>query len=380
MSAAIAATVELTVDGLTYRGWRSMKCSLGLDAAAAEISIEMAERWAGAEDAAQIARSIRPGAAFTLTLEGEAVVEGFLDALEVAYDATNHTLTVRGRERTADLVDCAATVDGPYEWANIGLEEAARRIAEPYGIRVRAEADLGKAFPRFSIQPGEAAWEAIARAARERAVIATGDGLGTLILTRAGEGGEAAGALRLGGKDGNILRANGSFDVAERHDVVVVRGQAQGETEASQGEARASDEDIIRHRPKVILAEAQGEGVTFQDRAAHEVRVAAGKSRRVRYTVPGWRGSSGNLWLPNTKVWVEDAFLELKRELLISNVTFSLTEQGTVTELQVAPLDAYALLPEPGKGGGGGGGESGPFETKIETRENDRDAWKRVAE
>jgi hypothetical protein len=37
---------------------------------------------------------------------------------------------------------------------------------------------------------------------------------------------------------------------------------------------------------------------------------------------------------------VEDAFLELKRELLISNVTFSLTEQGTVTELQVAPVDA----------------------------------------
>jgi prophage tail gpP-like protein len=377
MSAAIAATVELTVDGLTYRGWRSMKCSLGLDAAAAEISIEMAERWAGAEDAAQIARSIRPGAEFTLTLEGEAVVEGFLDALGVAYDATNHTLTVRGRERTADLVDCAATVDGPYEWANIGLEEAARRIAEPYGITVRAEADLGKAFPRFSIQPGEAAWEAIARAARERAVIATGDGLGTLILTRAGEGGEAAGALRLGGNDGNILRANGSFDVAERHNLVVVRGQAQGETEASQGEARATDEDIIRHRPKVILAEAQGEGVTFQDRAAHEVRVAAGKSRRVRYTVPGWRGSSGNLWLPNTKVWVEDAFLELKRELLISNVTFSLTEQGTVTELQVAPVDAYALLPEPGKGGGG---ESGPFETKIESRANENDAWKRVAE
>ena len=58
MSAAIAATVELTVDGLIYRGWRSMKCSIGLDAAAAEISIEMAERWAGAEDAAQIARSV----------------------------------------------------------------------------------------------------------------------------------------------------------------------------------------------------------------------------------------------------------------------------------------------------------------------------------
>jgi prophage tail gpP-like protein len=108
------------------------------------------------------------------------------------------------------------------------------------------------------------------------------------------------------------------------------------------------------------------------------VRVAAGKSRRVRYTVPGWRGSSGNLWLPNTKVWVEDAFLELERELLISNVVFSLTEQGTVTELQVAPVDAYALLPERGKGGGGG--DDGPFETKIETRADEKDRWTRVNE
>lgn len=376
MSAAIAAEVALIVGGLIYRGWRSMKCSIGLDAAAAEISIEMAERWAGAEDAAQIARAIRPGAEFLLTLEGDEVVKGYLDALEVAYDATNHTLTVRGREYTADLVDCAATLDGPYEWANIGLEEAARRIAEPYDIKVRAETDLGKPFERFSIQPGEAAWECLARAARERAVIATGDGLGTLILTRAGEGGDAAGALRLGGNDGNILRANGSFEVAERHDVVVVRGQAQGESEdAPQGEARARDEDILRYRPKVIIAEAQGEGVTFQDRATHEVRVAAGKSRRVRYTVPGWRGSTGALWRPNTKVWVEDAFLELKRELLISNVTFSLTDQGTVTELQVAPVDAYALLPEKGKGGGGG-----PFDTIIETRADEKDRWKRVNE
>lgn len=377
MSAAIAANVQLIVGGLIYQGWRSMKCSIGLDAAAAEVSIELAERWAGAKDAAQIARAIRPGAEFLLTLEGDEVVKGYLDALEVTYDSTNHTLTVRGREYTADLVDCAATLDGPYEWANIGLEEAARRIAEPYDIQVRAETDLGKPFERFSIQPGEAAWECLARAARERAVIATGDGLGTLILTRAGEGGDAAGALRLGGNDGNILRANGSFDVAQRHDVVVVRGQAQGESEdAPQGEARARDEDILRYRPKVILAEAQGEGVTFQDRATHEVRVAAGKSRRVRYTVPGWRGSSGALWRPNTKVWVEDAFLELERELLISNVTFSLTDQGTVTELQVAPVDAYALLPEKGKGGGQGG----PFDTIIETRADEKDRWKRVNE
>lgn len=37
MSAAIAANVALIVGGLIYQGWRSMKCSIGLDAAAAGV-------------------------------------------------------------------------------------------------------------------------------------------------------------------------------------------------------------------------------------------------------------------------------------------------------------------------------------------------------
>lgn len=379
MSAAIAAEVVLTVDGTEHRGWRAMKAAIGLDAAAAEISVELAERWAGAEDAAQIRRLVRPGAPFALALDGETVIEGHLDALEVSYDPRAHTLTVTGRERTGDLVDCAATVDGPYEFAGLGLEEVARRLASPFGVRVRAETSLGAAWSRFALQPGETAWEAIARGARERAVIVTGDGRGTLLLTRAGEGGDAAGAIRLGGADGNVLRANGSFDVSGRFSTVVVRGQAEG-ADRAQGQARATDAEVTRHRPHVVLAEAQGEGVSFQDRAQHEIRVAAGKSRRVRYTVPGWRGASGALWRPNTRVMVEDAYLDLARELLVSNVTWSLTsEGGTVTELQVCPVDAYALQPvRPRKQGRDGAGT--PFETVIETRDSDRAAWRRVPE
>lgn len=379
MSGAIAGDVALTVDGEIHRGWRSAKVSLGLDAAAAEISIELAERWSQTQDAAQVRRSIRPGAAFSLSLEDEVVVEGFLDALEVSYDEKDHTLTVTGRERTGDLVDCAAQVDGPHEFSGVGLEEAVRRICQPYGIRVRAQGSMGVPFTRFAIQPGETAWEAISRAARERAVIATGDGRGTLLLTRAGEGGEAAGALRLGGEDGNIRRANGSFEFQERHSLVVVRGQAEGSSTAGQGQARATDPDVTRYRPRVVVSEGQGEGVTFQDRANWEVRVAAGKSRRVRYTVPGWRGRTGALWRPNTRVMVQDAYLDLSRELLISNVTYSLSnEGGTLTELQVAPVDAYALIAErPQRGRESGGG---PIETRIEESTDEGRTWRRVRE
>lgn len=381
MSGAVAGEVALTVDGLVHRGWRAAKVSMGLDAAAAEIAIELAERWSDAPEGERITRAVRPGAPFALALDDEVVVEGFLDALEVRYDPRSHTLTIRGREKTGDLVDCVATVDGPYEWASIGIEEAARRICAPFGIRVRSEGAVPAApFPRFSLQPGETAWEAIARAARERAVIVTGDGRGTLLLTRAGEGGRAAGALRLGGADGNIRSAEGSFDFTKRHSLVVLRGQAEGSTEGAQAQARATDPEVTRHRPRVVLAEAQGEGGSLQARAAHEVRLAAGRSRRVRYTVPGWRGAGGALWRPNTRAMVEDRYLGLARELLVANVTYSLTpDEGTLTELDLAPVDAYALLPEQPRRRGGDRPDT-PFETRIEESRDGGRTWQRIRE
>lgn len=376
---AIAGDVALTVDGQVHRGWRAAKVAMGLDAAAAEVSIELAERWSRAGDGEQLRRAVRPGAAFSLALEDEVVVEGFLDVLDVRYDHRSHTLTVRGRERTGDLVDCAATVDGPYEFARIGLEEAARRICAPFGIRVRAEGVPATPFPRFSIQPGETAFEAIARGARERAVIVTGDGRGTLLLTRAGQGGEAAGALRLGGQDGNIRAADGSFDFTKRHSLVVVRGQAEGSAAGAQGQARAADADVTRHRPRVVLAEAQGDGAPFQDRATWEVRVAAGRSRKVRYTVPGWRGASGALWRPNTRAMVEDAYLGLARELLIANVVYSLSDEGTLTGIECVPVDAYALIPERPRRRGGDASDT-PFETRIEESRDEGRTWHPVRE
>jgi len=360
-----------------HRGWRAAKVSLGLDAAAAEVAIELAERWSRAEDQVALRRAVRPGAAFSLALEDEVVVEGFLDALDIRYDHRSHTLTVRGREKTGDLVDCAATVDGPYEFAAIGLEEAARRICAPFGIRVRAEGVPATPFPRFSLQPGETAFEAIARGARERAVIVTGDGRGTLLLTRAGQGGEAAGALRLGGDDGNIRAADATFDFTKRHSLVVLRGQAEGSAARAQGQARATDAEVTRHRPRVVLAEAQGEGASFQERAQFEVRLAAGRGSRVRYTVPGWRGASGALWRPNTRVMVEDAYLGLARELLVANLVFSLTEDGTLAEVECTPVDAYALQPEAPRRQARDSANS-PMETRRRESGDDGRSWERV--
>ncbi|PZW46848.1 prophage tail gpP-like protein [Humitalea rosea] len=401
---ASGALAELLVDGRIHRGWKTVKVSHSIECGAAKIDLDLTERWSRSEEP----RRLRPGAAFKLLLQGDAVVEGFIDSVGADYDDSTHAVTIAGRERTADLVDGAAVVDGPHEFRNLGLTELVARLARPFGIAVRAETNVGRVFDKFALQPGEAAWEAIERACRQRAVLATGNGLGTLLLTRAGAGGAAAGAIVLGGPDGNVLSASGTFDASGRHNIVVVRGQDAGASTASdglqytrpagstgpwtiapgqdtprtapqgrqRGEGRAADPALTRWRPQVIIAEAAGDGPTFQQRAEWAVRVAAGKARRVEYTVPGWRGGTGKLWAPNTRVQVADAFLDIEEELLIASVNFVLGDQGSTTVLECTLPDAYALIAEAPKGRRG---TSSPLSDGVQSRAaGSNDPWRPV--
>jgi prophage tail gpP-like protein len=376
-----AAGIELVVSDKIHRGWKDARIELGLEAVAAKVTLRLAERWAGSP----APRLIRMGEPFRLVLDGETVVQGFIDAVAPDYDAEDHVLTVTGRERTADLVDCAAVVDGPHEFRDLRLDEVCRRLCEPFKIPVRVECEVGRPFPRFAIEPGEQAWDAIERGCRQRAVLATGDGRGTLVLTRSGLGGDGAGAVVLGGPEGNIKRGRGQFDWSERHHLVVVRGQAEGGggraggeglydvsgpgqpvliegagtsgPQAPQGtlrgQGRATDPAVSRWRPLVILADAQGDGPGFQEQADWAVRRAAGASGRIGYTVPGWRGGSGALWRRNTLIEVSDAYLGLRAaRLLVAAVCFCVSADGSFTELELADRDAFDILPEPSKNAG----------------------------
>ncbi|VFS40490.1 putative phage tail protein [Escherichia coli] len=64
------------------------------------------------------------------------------------------------------------------------------------------------------------------------------------------------------------------------------------------------------------------------------------------YVVQGWRQGNGTLWQPNQRVIVFDPVCGFDNtELLVSEVTFTQDQNGTLTEIRVGPPDAY--LPEP---------------------------------
>lgn len=348
----MTGSVSVLVDGVLYEGWRSASLKRSIEYGAASFELEVTERWAGQPDR----RAIRPGAACEIRVDGTAVLKGYVDDVAPEYDSASHRIQVSGRCKIGDLIDCAAVVDGAHEWSGIGLLDIATRICKPYGIAVQAQVSLGSAWSRFAIQPGESAFETLKQAARERAVLAVGDGLGTLVLTRAGAAGRVATVLELGR---NIRSAQAQFSFKDRFSVYVTRAHQEAvsglqASDIAQQQAKVNDAAVERYRPKVIV-ESQGDGVTLADLARWERQVSAGRSRRATYRVDGWQDGS-TLWTPNTLVRVIDPYLDLDDDLLIVGVTLSINGTSRTAELDCAPADAFAVIPTKTKGA-----KSGPF-------------------
>ena len=359
--------VTLSVESGHWQGWTEVEISRAIDPrGCGTFRVGLAERRAEPPEQAQ-RRAVRPGDACAVAIDGEPVLRGYVDDVAVTYDGQSHTLTVTGRDAVGDLIDCAATVDGPYEYAGLDLGQVAARLCAPYGIAVTVDTDVGRPIARFALQPGETAWSAIERGCRQRAVLPVADGLGGLRLTRAGTA-SAPGRLQLGGDDGNVLRCDGLLSHRDRYSHYICVGTGEGGEDASLGlgaQGVAEDPAVRRYRPTVIVGESAGDARSYMDRATWQRQVAAGRSRQVRYTVQGWRGGAAvdpreaGLWRPNQLVPVSDKWLGLDREMLITGVAYTLSDQGSLTELDVALPEAYALMAAPeetGDGLAGGGG------------------------
>lgn len=337
-------TVDLTVNGTRYRGWQSVEVTRSIEAIAGSFSLAVTERWPGS----QARYAISPGAACTLAADGEALITGHVDTVDVRFDDRGHGVTIAGRDVTGDLVDCSAEAPGG-ELRDVTLTQLAARLAQPFGVEVRAETDAGRPFDRITIEPGESAFEAIERACRMRAVLPVSDGRGGLLLTTAGQAGRAATTLAQGQ---NILAAGGTYSWRDRYSTVTVKGQAAGTDSffgepAAAAKGRQADPAIGRHRPLTVIAEAPGDDAALAERAAWEVTVRRGRSRSVEITVAGWRMSDGRLWAPNMLVPAVSDWLGIDQDMLIVSVTYSLDETGTLARLSLMRPDAYALLATP---------------------------------
>lgn len=335
--------VALTVAGARYGGWKSIRITRGIEQVAGTFELGVSERWPDMG----VQRKIAPGDRCAVAVDGETVITGHVDDVSLSYDDASHQVGVSGRDATGDLVDCAA-IHKSGKWAGRTMPQIAADLCAPFGISVRAETDTGAALPSWQIQEGESAFECLDRLARDRGVLLVSDGLGALVITRAGT--TRIGTALVRGE--NILAASGTLSLRERFATYIVKGEQAG-TDDTYGEqlrqkAVASDSTITRYRPLIVIADDQATGASMKRRAEWERNVRAGRSIDISVTVQGW-AHAGGLWQSNRIVHVTDEWLRLDDDLLVKQVVFVLDEQGTRCELALTMPQAFDLIPLPAK-------------------------------
>lgn len=144
----------------------------------------------------------------------------------------------------------------------------------------------------------------------------------------------------------NLLRASGNFSHAERYSEYVCKGQRPGSDTSTPEQHRAPagkamDAAVKRYRPMILLAEDNGDGKSFSERAAWERNIRFGRSTRIRATVVGWTALS-RLWEPNRLVRYADDFLGIHSDLLIASVRLNIDEGGQIAELELVRPEAFS--------------------------------------
>jgi len=338
----MTAEISLQTGGSRFGGWTGVSVSRSIEAFSGSFSFTASEK----SPADPLGRPILMGDSAVVRIGDVALITGHIDKIDPGYDKNTHTIRVSGRSKTADLVDCSA-IHEPGLWLERTLEQIAAELTKPFGIKVRVESATGLPFSTFKLEPSETVHGAIVRAAGLRAILVTDNGAGDLVLTRVGPA-RAGVELRKGDR---ILSARGSFSDRDRFSIYTVMGQrrstdSDGDNPQTQVSAEAKDLGIKRFRPLDILAEEPGSVANYRDRAKWEATTRQGKALRATLTVQDWE-HPGGLWLPNQRVNVDDAWLGIRREMLITGVTWILDESGRRTELSIMPPEALELLATP---------------------------------
>lgn len=127
--------LTLVIGQRQLSGWTSVRVTRGVERCPSDFQIEMTNKYPGQ----QFDVTVKPYDACQLLIGDDIVITGYVDRVSPAYSATSHSITVTGRGKCQDLVDCAAEWPGGQILGSSVLE-IAQKLASYYGITVSCTA------------------------------------------------------------------------------------------------------------------------------------------------------------------------------------------------------------------------------------------------
>lgn len=345
--------ITIEVGGQEYTDFLSAGVDRAVDTLAGAFSFQATAK-------AGESYPIRAGQSCKIFVAGVQQIDGFVESVDVGYSAAGHTITISGRDKSADLIDSTVgpNVDlkGPITLAGI-----CKNVISQMGIDISVidnTTDL-KTFADDEIASAaidKQGFTFLETFARQRQAFLTGDGLGNLIITRAGSERAFTGLQNIiGGQKNNIKESASSNDVSLRFNLYDVAAQLNvsafgsdvSSTDIANQNGSALDGDIRSSRRLYFQAEESANGNTSKERATWEANIRRARSSKYSATVAGFQQENGALWSLNQLVNVSDDFADVRADMLVWSLKFRYSlSGGSTTSIDLVPPDALKLIAE----------------------------------
>lgn len=349
-------TMKLEVNGIQYDNFTAASCEIRLDALSNTFSFEAAV-------AEGEPLPFKGGEACRVIVNNKPVLTGFIEVVDVSYSASDHTITVLGRDKTADLLDSNINEISDLR-APITLKEIIEKVITDIKADLKVVEDVttepfDAAQDVAAPEPADNAFEFIEKYSRKRQVLLTSDGDGNVVITR-GSAQTAVGSIQhiIGAKDNNVIASSFSFDTTGRFNIYKFASQLNpfalnlaGETGLDSVVAQSggvSDPDIRIGRQLILVSEAPFSDDQNEARAKWEASIRKARGLVYSATVPGHSvdpsDPTADLWQINKVYQIVDDYLGKSEPMLCNSVTFTLDiDGGTQTSLAFVDQKAYSL-------------------------------------
>jgi prophage tail gpP-like protein len=326
--------IRVEVGGETFTSWESVKIRAAFDEACRSFSLKAANELGPAETHATFALGVE----LKIFANGDLLLDGYVDRRCPKLSEDETGITISGRSKSCDLVDCSAVHDGG-DFDNMTPLEIGNAIAA--GIAARFESDqVLEPVETYHLAQGKTIFTVVEELCRDQNKTLTGTAAGNVLITKAGTSRHAGGLY----EGGNIIEAEADHNASNRHSKYIVRGQvATGHgAEALEIEATAADARVRRFRPLIIVQKESTSKKRAKGRAATRRDRAAGNALGSDVTVQGFRDENGAVFEPGRLIWTESETLGIAQDMLIERVEFSQgSKAGSLTELGLVDPRAY---------------------------------------
>jgi prophage tail gpP-like protein len=285
------------------------------------------------------------------------ILTGYIEALNLDYDASNHSIVYSGRDIGGDMVD-SSIIQSTYKQRNFTL--LTKMVLSQNGfsdVKVQNKAGLLllESTEIIKTEKDEKIFEFLDRYAKKLQVIIKINRFGNLEIVREDNAIVKNMLINNRTQDNNILSAKLQLTTKDRYNVVNVYSQANNKTHTSTGisqKGMAKDSSIRSTRRISLSMNTASQSQTLNTLAQWNVNVRRAKGSRYTCKVVDFYSERiesillfdlgyNQVWQPNTLVDIIDEVAQISGTFLIQGVEFTQSINGSFTTLDIVEKGSF---------------------------------------